>query len=65
MRSGDLSPWLGGAGGTVEVDETYIGRVQGVPKPKGGSSHMLFAVLTLVERGGQARSFHIDRCLGG
>src|SRR5271154_4689246 len=42
---------MGGAGKTVEVDETYIGRVQGVPKPRGGSSHKN-VVLTLVERGG-------------
>jgi transposase-like protein len=58
MRDGSLAP-LGGGGGTVEVDETYIGRVGGVPKPKGGSSHKN-VVLTLVERGGSARSFHID-----
>jgi hypothetical protein len=25
MRDGDLSP-MGGAGGVVEIDETYIGR---------------------------------------
>jgi transposase-like protein len=58
MRSDNLSP-LGGGGGTVEIDETYIGRVEGVPKPRGGSSHKN-VVLTLVERGGSARSFHID-----
>jgi transposase-like protein len=58
MRGGGLAP-LGGGGKTVEVDETYIGRVEGVPKPKGGSSHKN-VVLTLVERGGAARSFHID-----
>ncbi|MFZ0559153.1 MAG: IS1595 family transposase [Methylovirgula sp.] len=50
---------LGGKGKTVEVDETYIGRLEGVPKPRGGSSHKN-VVLTLVERGGSARSFHID-----
>jgi transposase-like protein len=58
MRTGGLPP-LGGHGKTVEVDETYIGRLEGVPKPKGGSSHKN-VVLTLVERGGSARSFHID-----
>ena len=51
-------PPMGGGGKTVEVDETYIGRLEGVPKPKGGSSHKN-VVLTLVERGGSARSFHI------
>jgi transposase-like protein len=58
MRSGELSP-LGGQGKTVEVDETYFGRLADVPKPRGGSSHKN-VVLTLVERGGSARSFHVD-----
>lgn len=58
MRDGFLPP-MGGGGSTVEVDETYIGRLEGVPKPRGGSSHKN-VVLTLVERGGAARSFHVD-----
>jgi transposase-like protein len=58
MRSGDLSP-MGGQGQTVEVDETFIGRKEGTEKGRGGWSHKN-AVLTLVERGGSARSFHID-----
>lgn len=58
MRSDDLTP-MGGEGKTVEVDETYIGRVAGVPKQMGGTAHKN-VVLTLVERGGEARSFHID-----
>jgi transposase-like protein len=58
MRTGALSP-LGGEGQTVEIDETYIGRLKDVPKPRGGSSHKN-VVLTLVERGGAARSFHVD-----
>ncbi len=58
MRDGSLAP-MGGVGGIVEVDETYIGRDWNKPK-KTGTSHK-FAVLTLVERGGRARSFQIDR----
>src|SRR5580704_11310103 len=58
MRSGSLAP-MGGPGSIVEVDETFIGRVEGVPKQRGGSAHKN-VVLTLVERGGSARSFHID-----
>jgi transposase-like protein len=58
MRSGDLSP-LGGGGGVVESDETFIGNMPGVPRAKGGTGHK-FVVLTLVERGGAARSFHVD-----
>jgi transposase-like protein len=58
MRAGDLPP-MGGPGNVVEVDETFIGRVEGVPKQRSGSAHKN-VVLTLVERGGAARSFHVD-----
>ena len=57
MRDGTLAP-MGGSGQTIESDETYIGRLEGVPKPRGGGSHKN-VVLTLVERGGPARSFHV------
>jgi transposase-like protein len=48
---------LGGAGRTVEADETYIGpdaknRAYEAPKPK-------MAVMSLVERSGAVRSFHV------
>jgi len=49
---------LGGNGKIVEVDTTYLGRLQGVPKGPAGTGHMN-TVLTLVERGGISRSFHI------
>jgi transposase-like protein len=58
MRDGSLGP-LGGGGKVVEADETFIGRKKGVPTPKGGPSHK-HAVLALVERGGKARSVHLD-----
>ena len=58
MRDGSLAP-MGGAGGIVEVDETYIGRLADVPKQRAGGAHKNM-VLTLVQRGGSARSFHID-----
>jgi len=60
MRSGDLAP-MGGAGGVVEVDETFLGKAEGAPKkmPPGRSGHRN-VVLTLVEQGGPARSCHID-----
>jgi hypothetical protein len=57
MRDGSLAP-MGGAGGIVEVDETYVGRKEGVPKAHKGGAHKNI-VLTLVERGGSARSFHV------
>ena len=58
MRDGALAP-MGGAGGIVEVDETYVGRRAGV-EVKRGWAHHKNTVLTLVERGGAARSFHIE-----
>jgi len=57
MRSGDLSP-MGGPDSTVEIDETYIGRKDGF-EIKRGTGHKN-AVLTLVERRGAARSFHLE-----
>ncbi len=57
MRSGELAP-MGGPGGIVEVDETYIGRKEGVEVRRGGWHKN--AVLTLVERKGAARSFHVE-----
>ena len=57
MREGGLAP-MGGEGSIVEIDETYIGRKSGV-EVKQGAWHKN-AVLTLVERGDSARSFHVD-----
>jgi transposase-like protein len=60
MRSDDLMP-MGGDGGVVEVDETFIGRKPGVPLPRGGFAHKM-PVLSLVHReSGQSRSFVIDK----
>jgi len=56
MRSGELDPM----NGVVEVDETYLGRKAGVPTPRGGVGHKM-KVLSLVQRGGGARSVVIDR----
>jgi transposase-like protein len=61
MRSGSLAP-MGGEGSVVEADETFIGRKEGMPKARGGYHHKR-AVLALVERGGQARTFHVDRAI--
>ena len=58
MRVGGLAP-MGGEGETVEIDETFIGQKQDVPKAKGGWKHKS-VVLTLVQRGGSARSFHVE-----
>ena len=49
---------MGGSGKTVEVDETFFGQVKGEPKRRGtGHKHV---VLSLIERGGSARSFHVE-----
>lgn len=55
---------IGGAGKTVEADETYFGPKDTVKKrtirgkPSNSSKRV---VVGLVERGGKARMFHIDR----
>lgn len=69
MRSGDLAP-MGGAGKIVEVDETYYGEQaerkpsaqrKGRPYTKRGKSGVggKRAIVSLVERGGNVRSFHV------
>ena len=59
MRSGDLAPF-GAGGGFVEVDETYIGRVKGMPM-KAGYQHKM-KVLSLLDRNtGRTRMMHVDQ----
>lgn len=69
MADGSLSPM--GGGGIVEADETYYGdkkekatvRTSGEPfGTKGGAKRAnKRAIVSLVERGGKVRSFHVDR----
>jgi transposase-like protein len=58
MASGDLLPPLGGEGETVEIDETFIGQKKDMPGRRGYAHKR--AIMTLVERGGPARSFHVS-----
>lgn len=71
MRDGGLAP-MGGPGGIVEADETYFGDVpeskrrvspqrKGRPYTKGGKGGpgRKRAIISLVERGGLVRSFHV------
>jgi hypothetical protein len=71
MRAGGLAPPLGGGagGGIVEADETYYGRVD-EPRTKRPRRHPPTksgrngpankrAIVSLVERGGSVRSFHV------
>jgi transposase-like protein len=70
MRAGGLElPPLGGDGGVVEADETYFGTIE-EPKTtrsdgskfiKKGKSAQKRSVISLVERGGNVRSFHVPR----
>ncbi len=46
----------GESGAPVEVDETYWGN--SAPKARGGSQHKM-KIVSLVERGGEKRSFHV------
>jgi transposase-like protein len=58
MKDGSLGP-LGGKGRTVEADETFFGRREGVGKPRGGTRGVR-PIMALVEREGSVRSFHVD-----
>lgn len=61
MRSGEFSP-MGGGGGAVEADETFIGNDPTRPKKKGQRHyHHKMKVVTLVDRdSGRAKSFVVD-----
>jgi transposase-like protein len=60
MQASGLAP-MGGNGSTVEIDETIIGKQEGAPKDASfKGSNFRNIVLTLVERGGSSRSFHVD-----
>jgi hypothetical protein len=58
LRQGSFDVPMGSGGAPVEVDETYFGKQAGHAKGK-CQGHMN-AVLTLVERGGKSRTFHVD-----
>jgi transposase-like protein len=72
MRTGKLDlPPLGGAGKVVEADETYYGPVE-KPRTQTARKHPYTkagrsgpsnkrAILALVERGGNVRTFHVPR----
>jgi transposase-like protein len=57
MHMGYTGP-LGGNGSPVEVDETYWGTAEGKTKGVAGYGHKM-KVVTLVERNGHKRSFHV------
>lgn len=70
MRDGAFD--LGGEGKIVEADETYFGKKSGerpevttsgrpFTKRRGDARKQSRAIVSLVERGGRVRSFHVDR----
>lgn len=65
MRIGSLVPPMGGEGEVVEVDETIYGRASTHPKGRvrKGDKHYgavhKNVILSLVERGGSVRSYHV------
>lgn len=74
MKAGGLQAKMGGAGKVVMVDETYHGQIAEAPKrlsrkrrgstTKTGGRYGVGdkrAIVTLVERGGSARTFHVAK----
>jgi transposase-like protein len=66
MRVVGVEP-MGGAGEIVEIDETFTGRIEGMPvqTTPGGASSYKNTVLSLVTRGGAVRSFHVEGTTSG
>lgn len=62
LRDPVFADKLGGGGGTVEVDETYVGgKVRGKGRAYKGNK---MAVVSLVERGGRVRSRSVKKVTG-
>jgi transposase-like protein len=64
MNRSNNEPPLGGEGKYVEVDETFIGNQKGKPR-KRNAYHHKHKVMSLVERDGKARSFHMTNLYSG
>src|SRR5262249_5494256 len=70
-QSGQALPPMGGAGKVVEIDETYQGSVKNRAKTRSDGSPFKAkragrggvnkrVVIALIERGGSARTFHVE-----
>ncbi|MES9895760.1 MAG: IS1595 family transposase [Candidatus Thiodiazotropha endolucinida] len=60
MRPDTTTGKIGGSGATVEVDETFWGNTKPKGQKKGRGYHHKEKILSLVERGGDIRSFHVQ-----
>lgn len=66
MRGGSFAPPMGGDGSVVEIDETLIGKTQDAPKGRRKPNKRVRGsvnkniVLSLVQRDGGVRSFHVS-----
>lgn len=67
MKPTPTTTKIGGKGKTLEADETFWGRkptAPGTRKPRGGYQHKN-AIVSLVERGGSVRTFHVPSATAG
>lgn len=65
MKKEPLFSKLGGDGGIVEVDETYIGGKARNNRHKGRKRTKKVAVMTLIDREGEARTFKVPNTKKG
>jgi transposase-like protein len=63
MKDPVFTKKLGGGGKIVEIDETYWGNSYKRPRSQRGMQHKE-KIFSLVERGGQIRSFHVESVRG-
>jgi hypothetical protein len=63
MKPAGKLPPLGGEGKYVESDETFYGNKPGMKRKHMGTKHK-HTILSLVERGGEVRSFHMKDGVG-
>jgi len=63
MKDPKFTSMLGGGGKIVEIDETYWGNKSDKPRNHRGMNHKE-KIFSLVERGGQIRSFHVESVKG-
>lgn len=61
MHDAPPEPTMGGSGKIIEIDETEISPSRHTRKREGATRQDNPKIVSLVERGGEVRSFHVDR----